>query len=615
MAAEMSSLSSKRHGAARFAVLNVVVLLLLAAGLFVVWPRWREARAATFLNESIPSTPSRVSVKELSDRLARAQAQLREKKDAVAATAELARLYQANGYIAQAEQCWRALEQVRPKDAHWAYYLADLAKARSDYAAMSENLQRVVQLAPDYAPAWLRLADWQLKNGNIEPALANYNRRLALVPKDPYARLGLARIALQKGDRTTAGALLAQLVQDTPAFSTGHNLYAEYITATGDTSGATRQRWLGRETGRFRDADDPWLDELTARCYDYQRLLVLGTLDFQTERGDNGESFFRRAIQVQPRAYPAYELLGRLYLKNHDAAHAKEILEQGLQRVAEMTSGAHEGTSTPAFTRPSSMYYVDLSQAYRDLNQMDRAVAVARDGLSKLGDSLELEDALGIALGAQGNYEEAIDAMHRALAFNSNDSDSNYNLALCLRAVGREPEALEALHRSLVLQPTFPSALLILARREMELRHLDEAEKYIRPLYESHPEMKDVRDLALQWRLRRAEEAESRKDYAEAERQYKSALGISQNDPELFSRLGVMFLVSGQPQQALPWLESFHKARPDEARGALYLGQAYAMQGNFPEAKRVLTEGVAAADRTHAAETAAHLREILSSLP
>ncbi|HEY9156026.1 MAG TPA: tetratricopeptide repeat protein [Opitutaceae bacterium] len=606
-----------RHGASRPVVAIIVALTMLGSAAIFLWPRWRTAQTAAVLNESLPTVPAQVAPKELAARLAQADAQVREKKDVVAAMEELARLYQANGYNDEAERCWRALERVEPNDAHCPYYLADLARSRSDYGVMGEALQRTVALAPDYAPAWLRLADWQLKTGETDAAFTSYNRRLTLVPKDPYARLGLARIALQKQDRATAGTLLAELVQDSPAFSTGHNLYAEYLAGTGDASGASRQRWMGRETGRFRDADDPWLNELTARCYDYQRLLVLGTLDYQTDHGDKGESFFRRAIQVQPYAFPAYEQLGTLYLKNHDAARAKEILEEGERRVTQASAEnlASLGKKASAFTRPSPMYYVNLSQAYRDLKHLPEAVAVARKGLEKIGDNLELEDALGIALGAEGNYDEAIDALHRALAFNPNDSDSNYNLALCLQGQGREAEALEALHRSLVLQPTFPAALLILARREMELENLEEAEKYIHPLFDSHPEMKEVRDLALQWRLKKAKAAEDQKNYGEADKQYKAALAIDQNDPDLVSRLGVMHLISGEPQQALPWLQSYHKMRPDDARGALYLGQAYAMQGNFSDAKRVLSEGIDAAQRTHADATASHLREILGSLP
>lgn len=612
----MKRVQFSRSGFARARLLFGAFFATAAIGVFLFWSHWRQERLETFLRESIPTSPSKISAGEFAQRLARVNAQARASRDAANALAELGRLYQANGYAAQATQCWRALEQVLPKDAHWPYYLSDLARVRSDDEALDENLLRTVELAPTYAPAWLRLGDWQLKNGRIDAAQGSYARRLALLPKDPYARLGLARVALQKGDRTAAGALLAELVQDTPAFSSGHNLYAEYLEANGDSSAASRQRWLGRETGRYREVDDPWLDELTERCYDYQRLLVLGTLDFQTERGDKGEGFFRRALQVEPHAYPAYEQLGRLYLKNHDAARARDILEEGLRQPSASAVGDQgKGTLSRSFTRPSSLYYVNLSQAYRDLKQSQKAVEVAREGLAKLGDGLELEDALGIALGAQGDYDEAIDVLQRALAFNINDSDSNYNLALCLRAVGREPEALEALHRSLVLQPTFPSALLILAKVEMNAGNLEGAEKYIKPLYESHPEMKDVRDLALEWRMKMAKNAETRKDYSAAERQYRGALSIAEDDPNIISHLGVMLLVAGQPQQALPWLESYHKIQPSDSRGALFLGQAYAMLGRFPEARRVLSEGITAAENGNAAETAVHLREILRSLP
>jgi len=602
-------------GLARARVLLATIFVAAAIALFLLWAHGRQERIETLLHEAIPALPERIVAEQLTERLTRADGQARASKNPANALAELGRLYQANGYATQAAQCWRALEVAQPKEAHWPYYLSDLARVRSDDEAIRENLQRTVALDPNYAPAWLRLADWQLKNGQADAAQGNYARRLALVPKDPYARLGLARVALQKGDRAAAGVLLADLVQDTPAFSTGHNLYAEYLEAKGDSSGASRQRWLGRETGRYREVDDPWLDELTERCYDYQRLLVLGTLDFQTERGDKGEHFFRRALQVDPRAYPAYEELGRLYLKNHDAARARDILEEGLRQVGAPLARQSEKTISRGSSRPSALYYVNLSQAYRDLKQAQRAVEVAREGLLKLGDGLELEDALGVALGAEGNYDEAIGALQRALVFNINDSDSNYNLALCLRAVGRESEALKALHRSLILQPTFPSALLILAKVEMEAGHLEDAEKYIQPLYESHPEMSEVRDLALEWRMKTGKAAENRKDYTTAEHQYRAALSIAQNDPSIISHLGVMLLVAGQPQQALPWLEEYHKIQPSDARGALFLGQAYAMQGRFPEARKVLSEGITVAEQGNAAETAAHLREILRSLP
>ncbi len=614
----MSSPSQRRH----ISLVAIVLVLVAAFGVVAIWPHWQRRRETLWLQKSLPTVPNTIASKVLFEQIAHADSKVRAGEEARSAIAELGRLYQANGYMDEADACWTALESVDAKDGHWPYFEADLARTRSDYTAMSTALAHTVTLAPDYAPARLRLADWQLKNGQSDAAFDNYTRCLGVETKNPYARLGLARIALQKGDRAVAETVLADLVRDTPAFSSGHDLYAEILASKGDSSGAAKQRWLGRETGRFRDADDPWLDELNERCYDYARLLVLGTRDFQTDRNDSAEVFFRRAIEVKPSAYPAYELLGRLYLKKHDAAHAREVLEEGERRVHESSSNGASlaqakasAPSSPSLSRPSAMYFVNLSQAYRELKQPIRAVEVAQEGLAQLGDNLELEDALGIALGAEGEYNAAIDALHRALAFNANDSDSNYNLALCLRATGHEPQAIEALHRSLLLQPTFPAALLILARREMEAQNFIEAEKYIQPLYESHPEMPEVRDLALKWRLEMAKAAAARKDFDAAERHYRGAIAIDQNNPDLYSELGVMLLIAGQPDRALAWLENYFKLRPKDPRGALYLGQAYAMVGRFPEAKRVLSAGVEAAEGSQNPATIAHLREILQSLP
>ena len=79
------------------------------------------------------------------------------------------------------------------------------------------------------------------------------------------------------------------MVKTAPEFSPGHNLYAELLIAEGDKTAASKHRWLGRETGRFREADDPWLDELVAWCFNYQQLCVRGTMDLQNKRGDRGK--------------------------------------------------------------------------------------------------------------------------------------------------------------------------------------------------------------------------------------------------------------------------------------------------------------------------------------
>ena len=240
--------------------------------------------------------------------------------------AELGRLYQANSYLRQAEACWRILRTEQPREARWCYYLADLRRSAGDYTEMAALLAETVRLAPNYAPAWLQLADYQLKTGRIDDAGRDYQRRLALLPGDSYGRLGLVRIALLQGRRDEARTLLEQLVRDAPEFSTAHNLYAEMLSEDGDRARAGLQRLLGRETTRFRQAADPWLDGLQDWCYDFERLCVLASIEYQTHHHDRAAALYERAIQIRPDDGAGYAQLGDMYLRIGEAAKARDLL-------------------------------------------------------------------------------------------------------------------------------------------------------------------------------------------------------------------------------------------------------------------------------------------------
>src|SRR5690606_24493873 len=101
---------------------------------------------------------------------------------------------------------------------------------------------------------------------NFAEAETAYRRRLNLIAGDPYARLGLARIALLAGRAEEGKQALETLVRELPDFPSAQNVYAELLARDGDLAGARRHRALG--TGRrFREAEDPWLLELRPHCH------------------------------------------------------------------------------------------------------------------------------------------------------------------------------------------------------------------------------------------------------------------------------------------------------------------------------------------------------------
>ncbi|MEO7700715.1 MAG: tetratricopeptide repeat protein [Opitutus sp.] len=582
--------------------------ILAAAVLFAVVAiasayLWHRFRLPARVHAGLPALPTDLARKpaELARRLAAAETLTRERAHAIEGASELGRLYHANGYLREAESCWRLLRAEQSKEARWSYYLADLRRTAGDGDAVASMLAETVRLAPNYAAAWLQLADFELKTGQTARAETHYRRRLELVPRDPYARLGLARAALQQDHRSDARQLIEQIVQDSPDFSTAHNLYAEMLAAEGRAEEAFRHRNLGREAGRFREAEDPWLDELQASCYDPKRLALLGTTAFQTRRGDRGVSYLRRAVELAPDDSAGYQSLGTLYLQLGEPAKAQPVFEQGLQ--------------LPVRGQDRVMLTVNLAESLRLQQRSADALGLIQKALLDAPKAYELHGELGAVLVDVGRIDESVKAYREAVALAPDDADLNFSLGSNLLVLGQREAAIFHLKRSLTLQPTYPKTLIVLGHLALEAGQLEEARRYWQPLYDSHPEQPTARHVLALYHLRAGEAAAAKKDAAAAEEHYRDGVRIDPDYAEIHANLGVLYLTQGRPTNALPAFEAYHRLRPKDAQSSLFLGQVYAQLGQFTDARKILAEGEQLAERAGNQVTAGYCREILGHLP
>lgn len=512
--------------------------------------------------------------------------------------AELGRLYHANGYVRQADECWRWLHAVQPDDPHWTYYLADTRRTEGDYEADARLLQETIKQDPSYAPAWLQLADLDFKTGRFAEAEQAYRRRLALLPNDKYAQLGLVRITLQAGDAAGAERQVVALLETAADFQPALNLYAEMLANRGDRAAAARQRLRAAESTRFRQAPDPWMEAMHDSCYDPKLLAVLGTIDYQTAFGDKGVAFMVRATQLAPTDAEVSNLLGELYLKLGEPEKARSFLQQAITLV-----------------NPGDvMLYVNLCEAYRMLHRAPEALEVANRGAISFPNAYQLQNELGAILGDLGRLGESAAAYRQAIARAPADPDSNFSLGVTLMALGQKDEGIAAVKHSLTLNPSYPRALAVLGRYELEAGRLDEAEKYIRLVYETHPEQLLVRQLMAKWDLTSGLAATNRKDAAAAEKYFREGMEADPNFPELSINLGMLYLMQRRPADAIGPFESYHKLRPNDPQSSLFLGEVYAQTGRVEAARRILREGAEIADRSGNAETAGYCREILNQI-
>jgi tetratricopeptide (TPR) repeat protein len=546
----------------------------------------------------LPALPSTLPNATLRDLLADARAEAATGR--LDAVAELGRLCHANEFRAEAEACWRLLIREQPREARWHYYLADLLRMSGDQAAVEAALEATVAADPSAATAWLQLAEMQFKSGRLDDATAGYQRRLALLPDDPYAELGLARIAQLQGRGDETLQRLERLLARQPKFSAAQNLYAELQAAAGREDLADYHRWLGREAGRFREADDPWMEELNTRCHEPRRLCHLGVIAYQTNQGDRGRARFERAIALAPDHPFAYELLGTLLREEGAVEAARDVLLRGIDQAAKAT--------------PSALHYAELSQAYAALQQPGPAHRTLEVGLLHHPDSADLFHAWGNRLKAEGRIEEAAAAYRKAIEVNPAFVEADFALAVLLVETGRHREAAAALHRALTMQPTFPKAMLLLARLEVDAGRVEAAGRFLLPLLKANPGSPEIREITASWRLRAGRAIEKSNPTA-AEHHYRSGLALQPDNAELSAGLGVHLLLTDRVSEAVPLLENYHRARPTSPQAALFLGQAYARTGRMQEARRVLAAGLQQAESSGQSTTAGHFREILSALP
>jgi len=578
----------------RIALLTLVLIgLAFATG----YHGLRHAQANR-VRAALPAAPSNASNVTLRDLLA--DARKRAESGRLEDVAELGRLYHANGFRRQAEMCWRLLIREQPREARWTYYLADLLRTAGDQTAVEELLTRTVAADPSAASAWLQLAEMKLKRGRLDAAAADYQRRLELLPNDPYAELGLARIALQQGRPGETLQRLERLLAQHPKFPSAHNLYAELQAAAGHEDLADHHRWLGHAAGRFREADDAWMRDLNARCHDPDRLLLLSVIADQTGQRDRARAGFEKAIVLDPGFVLAYEKLGTLLLEQGAFEPARDVLLRGLDQ-------AKDG-------KASAYHYHELFKAYEKLRQLEQALHTLEIGLRQHPDSPELLFIWGNWCKAEGRLEEAAAAYRQAIESNPAFVEADYALATLLLESARRQEAVEALNRALTMQPTFPKALLLLARLEEDDGRVEEAGRYVLPLLKAYPGSDEIREIAAIWRLR-AGRAVEKHDPPKAERHYRAGLALRPEDPELNAALGVLLLLSDRPGESLVPLQVSHHFRPTQAQGAFFLGMAYALTGQAAAARQVLTAGLQFAEQAGEEGFAARFREILSRLP
>jgi tetratricopeptide (TPR) repeat protein len=409
-------------------------------------------RAARFRGR-LPSLPewSR-EPSELRARLTEADRTARAAPTSGEAVGALGFAYHANLYFAQADTAYALAEELDGSEWRWTYNHALVHEVRGDVAAAAASLRSVVVRASHHSPAWWRLGDAEFKLGRLDAASDAWAqaRRLPDPPPlvDPaapprrtvasisaYAGLGLARVALARGNTDQARVLLEEVIAAAPSFGPAVRLLGTAYTSLGREEDAVR---TARRAERL-PGYDPYVDPTFAMLVRESRSpTFLLQQAAAADAGTNGqwrEYLARRALELDP--------------GNADALFELATLLRVLRRFEE---------ALPLLTRlqqltPDDFQVVaDIGRCFSGLRRYGEAEAMLRRALNGLDDANTRYD-LGLVLDRTGRPVEAMAEYRRALERNPTHRDALNNLGVMLARGGRLNESLQLFERLVDADP------------------------------------------------------------------------------------------------------------------------------------------------------------------
>ncbi len=503
---------------------------------------------------------------------------------------ELAMLYHANAFLKEAEACYTLLNERDPEEARWAYYLADVRLNWGDLASAESLLKRVAALKPSYLPAQIRLGDVLFKSGKSEAAREVYLRSLQLDANNPYALLGLAREHLRGGAEEEALTLLSRLGENNEEFAPGFMLMAQLLEKRGEKERAEVARALGRKHGRYREHPDPWMDTVTTRCYDLDRLTVLADMNVAIRQFERALDILDRAVNISPEFPDVHLIRGMAYSGMGEKDKAIKAYKRALLLGGD-----------------TIVIYSALVNLHKKSEEYGEAIAMARKGLEENPDSPELLAVLGELLIEQGNRAEARVHLRKALQEDPSHRLALRNLARTLWEEGRESEAMKIFQELRRLSPLDFHSRAFLAQHYLEREDPEKAEAPLREAKLLEPDSAELRELLLTFLLQSGNRKAREGDYPGAVAGYREALAVDPSNIEIHLNLGQVYAESNAYEAATESLKIYTAERPEDVNGWIVFGdvawkaRGHTMAQEYWQKALIVARGMRNSDRIIAA--------------
>ena len=219
----------------------------------------------------------------------------------------------------------------------------------------------------------------------------------------------------------------------------------------------------------------------------------------------------------------------------------------------------------------------DLAAAHQLLGYALLSLGYKAEAISHL-EKVQDQTALGIAQIGAGQLQQAVENLQAALAKHPNDPDLLYYLG---RASGLLSK--QSIDTLLAAYPESARAHQAMAENYFVLRQMPQAEKEFREALRLRP---DTPELHLELGLVYAGSSQ----WPKAEEEFRAQTKLEPGNAEAAYRLGTALLQQGKAREARVELERSNRLQPDMPETLYSLGKASALAGDSAAAEKAWTK-------------------------
>ncbi len=427
-------------------------LLGLSAVAAVVWGYFVWLRATA-------PTPPDIELAHVDPLVADAIGQARDgvlaKPHNPAAWGELAIVLHAHDFYADAKQCYTQAERLDPTNPAWPYLLGDCYCYEGDPTREAiPHFRRALSIAGQNPTARTRLGELLTEAGEFDEAEALFREVLVDDPGEPRAHLGLARVALTRGNARAGLTHIHNCIARAGDIPRACTLLAEAYHVLGEHDlAADAHKRATKHTEPFF-WPDPFLDLMFARRTGFSALSRKATALYKANRGSEALVVLEELARRYPDNPLARNGLGRMYVLINQPAVGEPHLREALRMDPDLVEARY-----------------NLASALMQLEQRGEAVVELRRVLEQQPHHAEAHLKLGQCLYLQNDKVGAAVALRDAIRYAPNNAKAQKNLGVVLFELRDYADAVIHLELATTLAPDDQQLASLLTRAKSLAAH------------------------------------------------------------------------------------------------------------------------------------------------